>query len=82
MDTYMDMMAELCDADEEIRGNWFLAQPWGSRGAMVVWLNDGRIYKVQKVGDKFIKQPLTKEDVRRKFSESHRTGIRNPNANQ
>lgn len=65
--TYRDMMHEMQQTDEELRTLWSDARPWGNHGAMVVWLKDGRIYKVQKAGDKFVKQPLTREEVRKKF---------------
>lgn len=67
MYAYGDMMREMQMSDTELREHWSDARPWGSHGAMVVWLDNGMIYKVQKVGNKFVKQPLTNEEVRRKF---------------
>lgn len=68
MYTYGNMMREMQESDPELCEHWSDARPWGNRGAMVVWLDDGRIYKVQKVGGRFVKQPLTEEEVVKKFS--------------
>lgn len=43
-------------------------KPWG-RTSIVVWLNNGMMYKVKYINDtKFIMQIITKEDVDKKFS--------------
>lgn len=73
--TYGDMMREMQSADAELRENWADARPWGSHGAMVVWLKNGKIYKVQKVGGKFLKQALTKEEVQRKYGLGGGAGV-------
>lgn len=66
--TYGDMMREMQEVDDELREHWLDARPWGSHGAMVVWLKNGKIYKVKKNGSRFVKQLLTKEEVERKFN--------------
>lgn len=67
MYTYGDMMSDMRKVDPELHDHWKDARPWGCRGAMVVWLDNGRIYKVSKRGTSFVKQPLTEEEVRRKL---------------
>ena len=42
-------------------------RPWGST-SIVIWLDNGQAYKVKYIyDDKFVMQPLTLDDINRKF---------------
>ena len=65
--TYKEIYEEFCEWSPEHAKMVIDYRPWGSF-SIVVWFNKNTAYKVKRYAThKFVMQPVTKEELRKKF---------------
>ena len=65
--THNEIFNEFCIWSPTLAPKVVAYRPWGST-SIVVWLNNGFIYKIKRYGpDKFVMQAVSKDDVNKKF---------------
>lgn len=66
--TYGELYKEFCEWSPEHAKRVTNYRPWG-RNSIVVWLNNGLIYKVKRCDtNRFVMQKVSEEDINRKFN--------------
>ena len=65
--TYGELYVEFCNCNPEIGAATIDYRPWGNN-SIVIWLDNGKAYKVKRhsIG-RFTMQSVSNDDIRKKF---------------